>query len=185
MRGERIGQPSPTESSDDVLWQRSREADAVWDETADFLDLAAYADGNLDSDEAERVAARLAVDPVAASDVAAARAAVEQVAAGPECEPLPEHLFVRAAALVTDAAVIGGNVVPFAPKASDRPVLRGMARWGSLVAAMAVASWLGFTLGMDTSMSLTSTLGGEDSFLPEMLDPSTGFLRDLTEGSQT
>ncbi len=61
-----------------------------------------------------------------------------------------------------------------------------MARWGSLVAAMAVASWLGFTLGMDTSLSLTQVRQpGEDSFLGELLNPSTDFMRDLTEGAQT
>ena len=61
-----------------------------------------------------------------------------------------------------------------------------MARWGSLVAAMAVASWLGFTLGIDTSLSVAQIRQtGEDGFLREMLDPSTGFMRDLTEGAQT
>ena len=65
-----------------------------------------------------------------------------------------------------------------------------MARWGSLAAAMAVASWLGFTLGADTSLSLGQAgartgQAGEDGFLRELLDPSTGFMRDLTEGSQT
>ena len=61
-----------------------------------------------------------------------------------------------------------------------------MARWGSLVAAMAVASWLGFTLGMDTSLSVAQVRQtGEDSFLGELLDPSTDLMRDLTEGTQT
>ena len=61
-----------------------------------------------------------------------------------------------------------------------------MARWGSLVAAMAVASWLGFTLGMDTSFSYAQIRQpGEDGFLSEFLDPSTGFMRELDEGQQT
>ena len=61
-----------------------------------------------------------------------------------------------------------------------------MAGWGSLVAAMAVASWLGFTLGMDTSRSYAQIRqGGEEGFLREFLDPSAGFMRDLTEGTRT
>ena len=49
-----------------------------------------------------------------------------------------------------------------------------------------MAAWLGFALGADTSMSLTRVgAQNEDSLLPELLDPSTGFLRDLTEGAQT
>jgi hypothetical protein len=58
-----------------------------------------------------------------------------------------------------------------------------MAGWGSLVAATAVASWLGFKLGMDTSLSFGPA--GEDGFLSEMLDPGAGFMRELTEGNQT
>ena len=51
---------------------------------------------------------------------------------------------------------------------------------------MAVASWLGFTLGMDTSLSFTQfRQTGDDSFLGELVDPSTDFMRDLTEGAQT
>ena len=65
-------------------------------------------------------------------------------------------------------------------------VLVAVARWGSMVAAMAVASWLGFTLGADTSLSFAQIRqGGEEGFLREFLDPSAGFMRDLTEGTQT
>ena len=66
------------------------------------------------------------------------------------------------------------------------PNLQGFARWGSLAAAIVMAGWLGFALGADTSISLTRTgAQSDDGFLRELLDPSTGFLRDLTEGVQT
>ncbi len=64
-------EPNPADRS---LWQRCRVLDAAEDETARFLDLAAYADGLLDIEEEDRVAALLAADPEAAADVAAARA---------------------------------------------------------------------------------------------------------------
>src|ERR1700740_3261578 len=64
--------PSPAE--DRRLWQRCRTMDAEEDEAARFLDLAAYADGLLDIEERERIAALLAADPEAAADVRAARA---------------------------------------------------------------------------------------------------------------
>jgi len=64
--------PNPAE--DRRLWQRCRTMDAGEDEAARFLDLAAYADGLLDIEERERVAALLAGDPQAAADVRAAQA---------------------------------------------------------------------------------------------------------------
>ena len=64
--------PNP---ADRRLWQRCRTIDADEDEAARFLDLAAYADGLLDIEERERVAALLAVDPQAAADVRAAQLA--------------------------------------------------------------------------------------------------------------
>src|SRR5712672_2440614 len=57
--------PNPAE--DRRLWQRCRTMDAEEDETARFLDLASYADGLLDIEERERVAALLIVDPQAAA----------------------------------------------------------------------------------------------------------------------
>ncbi len=58
--------PNPV---DRRLWQRCRMMDADEDEAARFLDLAAFADGLLDIEERERVAALLAADPEAAADV--------------------------------------------------------------------------------------------------------------------
>src|SRR5260370_17361431 len=62
----------PTPAEDRRLWQRCRTMDAGEDETARFLDLAAYADRLLDVEEEERVAALLSGDPEAAADVRAA-----------------------------------------------------------------------------------------------------------------
>ena len=60
-------------SSDRALWRRSCLTDAPEDEASRFLDLAAFADGLLEPDERDRIAALLAGDPVATDDVAAAR----------------------------------------------------------------------------------------------------------------
>jgi anti-sigma factor RsiW len=168
---------------DAALWRHSRVTDMAEDEAERFLDLAGFADGRLDPDDRERVAERLAGDPIAAGDVAAACALAE--AAG-RLEAPPDTIIARAAALVDESKPQRDRVIPFPPSGRNRPRLPGMARWGSLVAAMAVASWLGFTLGMDTSLSFAQFgQGGEDGFLRELLDPSTGFMRDLTEGAQT
>ena len=165
---------------DAALWRRSRMVEMVEDEAERYLDLAGYVDGRLDPDDRERVAERLAGDPVAFGDVAAARGQAER------SETIPEPLIARACALVPGGAPQRATVIPFPRVRRERPRLLGMARWGSLVAAMAVASWLGFALGMDTSLSFTrARQTGEDGFLREFLDPSTGFMRDLTEGPQT
>ena len=61
--------------------------------------------------------------------------------------------------------------------------MHGLIRWGSLAAAIAMASWLGFAMGSDTSLALSQSGAASDaSFLPELLDPGTGFLRDLSDG---
>jgi hypothetical protein len=99
---------------------------------------------------------------------------------------LPEAIIARAGALVGGSPPQRATVIPLQARQRDRPRLHRMANWGSLVAAMAVASWLGFTLGVDTSLSV-SQIGqtGDDGFLNELLNPSTGLMRDLTEGAQT
>src|SRR5262249_47527746 len=78
------------------LWQRSRQAEAPADESLRFLDLAAFAEGGLDPDEHDRIAAFLVADPDAAADVAAAR-----VLAGSSGESSAEidRIVVRAGAL--------------------------------------------------------------------------------------
>lgn len=170
-------------TGDRELWQLSATADPPDNDEERLLDLAGFADGLLDEDDEARVAEWLARDPLSAEDVAAARAA-------PAVEPLPDMLsdrmIARACALVPESAV----VVPFPPQRPRvRAPLFGMAQWGSLAAAVVLAGWLGFTLGMDTSKSLnpTATTGqaGEEGFLHEILDPSTGFVQDLTGSTQT
>lgn len=180
MRADDTRRDPTTGLPDAALWRRSRVVEMIEDEAERYLDLAGYADGRLDPDDRERVAEQLAGDPVAAADVAAARAQAEQP------EPIPEPAIARACALVDGGAAQRGTVIPFPPSRRERPRLLGMAGWGSLAAAMAVASWLGFTLGMDTSLSFTQgRQASEDGFLREFLNPSTGFMRDLTEDPQT
>jgi len=183
MQGDGTGREMPAALPDKALWRKSRMLDVAEDESERFLDLAALADGRLDPDDGERVAERLAGDPIAAGDVAAARAAT---AAAEPWEAASQSIVVRACSLVAPGMPGAGRIILFRPRPRYASGLRGMARWGSLVAAMAVAGWLGFTLGMDTSRSV-GPLGraGEESFLQDLLDPSVGFLRDLTEGVQT
>jgi hypothetical protein len=182
MQGDDTRRARAAPLSDRTLWQRSRATDAADDDAERILDLAGFADGALDPDDQERVADWLQRDPLVAGDIVAARALGAQAE---RLEPAPEPVVARACALVKNMAP-RATVVPFPAVRDARPMLRRMASWGSLAAAMAVASWLGFTLGMDTSLSVTrGGQTGEDGFLSEMLDPSTGFIRDLTEGNRT
>jgi hypothetical protein len=49
-----------------------------------------------------------------------------------------------------------------------------------------MASWLGFAMGSDASRTLIGPVPSSDiSFLPELFDPGSGFLRDLGEGLRT
>jgi anti-sigma factor RsiW len=175
---------TPGENSrrpDRDLWQECQRADAPDDDTARFLDLAGYADRRLDPDEAERMAALLMRDPAMAADVAAARALTGMM----NDDPLVarERMIARACALIAAP----GLVVPFQPRSQRLPALQGLARWGGLAAAVALACWLGFAMGSDASLALGSPAqaGGDSGFLNEMLEPSSGFLRNLTDGSQT
>ncbi len=171
----------PRRLEDQALWQRSRDTEAAEDEVERFLDLAAFADGRLGAEDRERVVELLARDADAAGDVAAARA----LAAEPALT-VTDAVFGRASALVGSDAVSRGQVIAFPRRHLGAPDLQGFARWGSLAAAIVMAGWLGFALGADTSISLTRTgAQSDDGFLRELLDPSTGFLRDLTEGVQT
>ena len=164
-------------SPDHALWQRSRTTDAPADEAARFVDLAGFADGLLDPDERERVADFLTTDPTAAADVAAAHA----LAGGVDERPAGfERIVARACALVPDPQFSTARVIAFAPR--PRRVLHGLAQWGSLAAAILVASWLGFSMGSDTSLALSHPgLSSDTSVMPELFDPGTGFLRDFGE----
>jgi anti-sigma factor RsiW len=170
---------SQTESSDRALWRRSRIIDAPADEAARFLDLAGFADELLDTDERDRVAALLSADPLTAADVAAAQAlanASHGIPAG------IERIVARANAILSDPHPASASIIAFAPGARHRRVLQGLAQWGSLAAAILVASWLGFSMGSDTSLALSQPgLSSDTSLVPELFDPGTGFLRDFGE----
>jgi anti-sigma factor RsiW len=168
-----------------TLWRRWRRLAANASEPQHFLDLAALADGTLDEEERGRVMARIAADPEAASDVAAARALTW---AGMVPASEYEAVVARALALVPEARRRSSGLAEWRRLSTQR-MLQMAAQWGSLAAAMALAGWLGFAMGSGASLSLSqpavSAQIGEDNFLPELLDPSTGFLHDLGAGQQT
>lgn len=169
----------PQQPQDRALWQRSRDVDAAEDEAERFLDLAGFADRRLDAEDSARVAEMLARDPDATTDITAARAQ-----AGGPVPGVPGAVFARAAALIGPAEPASGAVIPLPARRAPR--LQSFARWGSLAAAIVLAAWLGFDLGSGASISLTRNgVQSDDGFLRELLDPSSGFLRDLTEGART
>jgi anti-sigma factor RsiW len=171
----------PDWSSDRALWRRSCLTDATEDEVSRFLDLAAFADGLLEPDESDHIAALLAADPAARDDVAAARGG------GAGTDVLPgtlERIVGRACAILPSEPT--SRVVAFSPRPRRRRILQGVAQWGSLAAAMVLASWLGFAMGSDTSRALTAPVTSNDaSFLPELFDPGSGFVHDLGEALRT
>jgi hypothetical protein len=171
----------PTPAEDRLLWQRCRTMDAGEDETARFLDLAGYADGLLDVEEQERVAALLSADPEAAADVRAAEVLATAEGTSVGLEPI----IARACAILPDTDSVSGKVVPLASR-QDRRLLQSFAQWGSLAAAIVLAGWLGFAMGSDASIELSGhRLPSDTGLLPELFDPGTGLLRDLGEGLRT
>ena len=184
MSGHGSGNGRKAPLSDRALWRRSRATVAPGDEATLFLDLAGFVENRLDPEDQARIAEILAGDPDLANDIAAAR----ELTATPVTEAAPEAIVARAVALVGDGGRSGVVVHLAERRRADR--LHGLARWASLAAAVAVAGWLGFTLGVDTSQSFTppraqiTAPAAEDGVLHELLDPSAGFLRDLTGGTQ-
>jgi anti-sigma factor RsiW len=163
-------------AADRALWLRSQAIEAPNDEVERFLDLAAFAEGRLDSEEAERITALLAADPEAASDVAAARAPITTGADDAEIE----RVIARACGLVTPPPSRRGHVLLFARPAPRRSLVRGLAEWASLAAAVAMAGWLGFAMGSTTSLELGQPgQPNEPSVLHELIDPDNGVLHDL------
>lgn len=183
MQGDGSGRMPPAELTDGALWRRSQATETAVADAERYLDMAAFADGRLDPDDAERMAAWTAADADMAADVVAARAL-----AGDASHPAADAIVERAAALVGGGAK-SARIIPFPqpvrPPGGFAGGFGGVARWASLAAAMMVAGWLGFTLGVDTSHSLAGSGQGDDGFLHELFDPSTGVLRDLTEDAQT
>ena len=167
------------ESSDRAVWRRSRVTDAPADEAERLLDLAGFADGLLDADERDCVAALLAADPEAAADVGAARGFAGGLGETPGGL---ERIVTRACAIMPDPHAASAQIVAFPPRPQRHRVLHGLAQWGSLAAAIAVASWLGFSMGSGTSIALSQPgFSSDSSFVPELFDPGTGFLRDFGE----
>jgi anti-sigma factor RsiW len=155
--------------------------DAVDDEAERFLDLAGFADDRLDADDRERVAEWLARDAAAAADIGAA----QSLAAAEPFAPAPEAIVARASALVPGAAA-RANVVAFPAGRRRRAGLRGVAQWGSLAAAVAIAAWLGFTLGTNTSQALAlNDRPAFAGFLNDLLDNQAGLIGDPSEVPQT
>ncbi len=156
-------------AADEALWRRARVTLVRQDEEEAFLDLAAFAEGRLDPDERERVAALLSVDT--AADVEAARALL---AAG-AVAPAPERVIGRA--ILADPR--GAAPVLRFVRRRPRPFL-DLARWGSLAAAVAVAAWVGFALGSEATHTFRHIgYPSAEAFLPHLFDPATGFLHDL------
>jgi hypothetical protein len=90
----------------------------------------------------------------------------------------------RASALVPDPHLVVARIIAFAPR--QRRLLHGFAQWGSLAAAILMASWLGFSMGSDTSFALIHPgVSSDTSLMPELFDPGTGFLRDLGENPRS
>ena len=181
-----MGREPPSDVSDQQLWRQSCTIDVAEDEAERYLDLAGFADGLLDPDEHERIAERIDRDADAAADIAAARAPADP----------SWHATISDTAITAACALVGGDadrtgeVIPFQQRRRAKSGLQAFtqwgAQWGSLAAAVAVAGWLGFTLGMDTLGDLTqNNRSGDDSFLNELIDPPGGILRDLTEGPRT
>lgn len=178
-------------SADRDLWRRCLATETADDEAERFLDLAAFADDRLtDDDERSRVAARLAADPDLAGDVAAARViAAGKIAATRD----GVETIVRRAAAIVETLPGPTRVIPFASqRAPQRAAMRaveGVARWAGLAAAVAFAGWLGFAMGSGASLTLSQPAPvvqtGDGGFLTEIIDPSTGFLRDIGGGRRT
>src|SRR5258708_3943248 len=169
-----------------AIWHLSRDADAPEDDETRFLDLAEYADGVLDDDERERIADLVASDTTAADDIAAARSLTSETAALDAA--VLDAIIARAQSLHPAAdATKAAQIIQFPSTRRFRGSWQAAANWASLAAALLVASWLGFTLGTDASRDF-GDIGqpSDDSvLLRELFDPSTGLLRDVTEGVHT
>jgi anti-sigma factor RsiW len=169
-------------AADRALWLRSQATDAPEDEVGRFLDLAAFADGRLEGEETERIAALVAADPEAAGDVMAARAPVPELADGVAIE----RVIARACGLVAGPVPERGRVLLFARPALRRGVVRGIAEWASLAAALAMVGWFGFAMGSDASLALGQpSQPSPPSFLTQLIDPDTGVLHDFGVELQT
>src|SRR5487761_1476745 len=126
-------------AADRALWLRSQATDAPDD-----------ADGRLEGEETERIAALIAADPEAASDVVTARVPLPKFTDGAALE----RVIARACGLVMYPAPERGRVLLFARPNLRRGAVRGVAEWASLAAALAMVGWFGFAMGSDASLAL-------------------------------
>lgn len=176
MRPERSERLSERE-----LWRQSQGAEAPFAESEGFLDLAGFAEGRLDADDNERIEAILHAGSEAASDVAAARNLSRR-----DPPVASEDIISRACALVAPAAPRTAEVLMFPRWRRVLPSVPPVAQWASLAAALVLASWLGFAMGSDTWAAFGAPAqASDDGFMHEFLDPSIGFMREVTEGRQT
>ena len=152
-------------SSDRDVWRRSCLIDAPEDEVARLLDLAAFADGFLQPDERDRVAALLAEDFAGSRRCRGGPSTPRCVSVGRS-----RRAVARACALAPDELNL--RVVAFVPPSPRRHIFHGLAQWGSLAAAIVLASWAGLCHGSDMSRTLRGPLpSNEANFLPELFEP--------------
>jgi anti-sigma factor RsiW len=170
-----------------ALWLRSQATVVPEDETGRFLDLAAFADGRLDGEEAERIAALLARDPEAASDVmAVASTTGDRAPSVADADNVGiERVIVRACGLATQASE-RRRVLLFSRPAARSSAMRGLAEWTSLAAALAMVGWFGFAMGSDASLAFGQTAQqNQPSIVHELIEPDNGILHDLGMEVQT
>ncbi len=105
--------------------------------------LAAYADGELDGAEKERVAAAIAADPALAAKVAAHRALKSRLAAhyAPLAEQaVPPHLAALLAGGQDKTEASGGEVISLAAARQKRGFVPILRRWGPIAGPALAAS---------------------------------------------
>ena len=164
----------PNLLDDADLFRRYR---AVLGEAApDETTLAAYAEGRLPAAAEASVAAWLAAHPGVAEDVEGAR----MIAAlgDPPHDAVADRIAARAEALILPA-----NVVPLRRSGRPRFVWREAASWTALAASVALAGWLGFSLGTDSY----GAYSGDDGVagLSDVLDPPSGLFGTFAENPAT
>jgi anti-sigma factor RsiW len=164
---------------DPALWRRWRAAEASGEAVPapDPLLVAAYAEGRLSENAAERVEAWLASDPARLEDVQAARM-LRRDSTG---LPAPESVLARAKALVDGRR---GGVLPFRRSGAPTHSWRSAAAWGSMAASLLVTCLVGFALGSDAYSSLLGDRQ-ETVLSQELFDPPTGLFSDFSEETNT
>lgn len=178
---DRTGGITPQHSPDRAMWDYCRDIEFENDEAERFLDLAGFAEARLDDDERERIAALLAVDADAEADIAA----ISMLASADAAE-VPGRIVARAVALVGEPG--RGEVIPFALRPRPRQVVYSAARWGSVAAAIVVASWLGFSLGTGASLAYSqgrSLRSNDGGYLGEIIDPAGLLPHTVSDGLES